>query len=135
MIERYRPRIVIADDHTLIAEACKELLETEFEVAAIVNNGQALIDSVCLLNPDEGTMPFGKRVGTIKGVSSTPTGLHFPPLMLLLTLSLVILQGCAARKRLRAVPDALESKAYVPGLDAGIRYFPRDPAHVQLFID
>jgi predicted acylesterase/phospholipase RssA len=80
-------------------------------------------------------MPFGKRVGTIKGVSSTSTGLHFPLLMLLLTLSLVILQGCASRKRLGAVPDALESKAYVPGLDAGIRYFPRDPAHVQLFID
>jgi predicted acylesterase/phospholipase RssA len=55
--------------------------------------------------------------------------------MLLLTLSLVILEGCTARARLKAVPDALESKAYVPGLDSGIRYFPRDPEHIQLFID
>jgi len=56
-------------------------------------------------------------------------------LILLVTFSLVIFSGCAARRRLAAVPDALEEKAYVPGLDTGIRYFPRDPEHVQLFID
>jgi DNA-binding NarL/FixJ family response regulator len=47
-----RPRIIIADDHVLIAEACRQLLETEFDVVGIVNNGQALIDSACRLNPD-----------------------------------------------------------------------------------
>lgn len=52
MIKQYRPRIVIAEDHTLVAEACKGLLQPEFEVVAIFNNGQALIDSVCRLNPD-----------------------------------------------------------------------------------
>jgi len=52
MIAQCRPRIVIADDHTLVAEVCKELLEPEFEIVEIVNNGQALIDSVCRLNPD-----------------------------------------------------------------------------------
>lgn len=52
MSARYRARVVIADDHTLIAEACSQILEPEFEVVAIVSNGQALIDSVCKLNPD-----------------------------------------------------------------------------------
>jgi len=56
-------------------------------------------------------------------------------LILILSFSLVILQGCAARKRLAAVPDASEAKAFVPGMNTGIRYFPRDPAHIQLFID
>jgi predicted acylesterase/phospholipase RssA len=56
-------------------------------------------------------------------------------LILLLTLFLVILSGCAAKKRLAAVPDALDDTAFLPGMDTGIRYFPRDPAHVQLFID
>ena len=56
-------------------------------------------------------------------------------LILLVTFSLVIFSGCAARRRLAAVPDALEEKAYVPGMETGIRYFPRDPAHVQLFVD
>jgi predicted acylesterase/phospholipase RssA len=56
-------------------------------------------------------------------------------LILILTLSLVILQGCAARARLPAVPSALEANATVSGMIAGIRYFPRDPARVQLYID
>ena len=55
--------------------------------------------------------------------------------ILLLTLSLLILQGCAARRRVAAVPSALEAEASVSGMDYGIRYFPRDPERVQLFID
>ena len=55
--------------------------------------------------------------------------------ILLLTLSLVILEGCAARARHAAVPSDLEAKASVSGMDYGIRYFPRDPERVQLFID
>ena len=54
---------------------------------------------------------------------------------LILLVSLVILSGCAARRRLAAVPDVLDERAYVPGMDTGIRYFPRDPVHVQLFVD
>ena len=56
-------------------------------------------------------------------------------LILILTLSLLILQGCAARRRVAAVPSALEAEASVSGMDYGIRYFPRDPERVQLFID
>jgi len=55
--------------------------------------------------------------------------------ILILTLSLVILQGCAVRKRHAAVPSDLEAKASVSGMEYGIRYFPRDPERVQLFID
>ena len=51
------------------------------------------------------------------------------------TLSLVILQGCAAHSRHAAVPSALEAQASVSGMEYGIRYFPRDPERVQLFID
>ena len=36
---------------------------------------------------------------------------------------------------LPAVPSALEAEASVSGMNYGIRYFPRDPARVQLFID
>jgi len=43
---------VIADDHTLLAEACKNLLEPEFEVVAVVNNGRDLIETVRDLQPD-----------------------------------------------------------------------------------
>jgi hypothetical protein len=31
-----RPRILIADDHNLVVELCKKLLETEFNVVGMV---------------------------------------------------------------------------------------------------
>lgn len=47
-----RARLIIADDHTLLAEACKSLLEPEFEVVAIVNNGRALLQVAPQLRPE-----------------------------------------------------------------------------------
>jgi len=52
MEHRPRARLLIADDHTLLAEACKSLLEPEFEVAGIVNNGRALLRLACELKPE-----------------------------------------------------------------------------------
>jgi DNA-binding NarL/FixJ family response regulator len=45
-------RILIADDHRLLADACKSLLEPEFQVAGIVTDGRALIRSAVELKPD-----------------------------------------------------------------------------------
>jgi DNA-binding NarL/FixJ family response regulator len=52
MEHRHRARLLIADDHTLLAEACKNLLEPEFEVVGIVDNGRALLRSASDLKPD-----------------------------------------------------------------------------------
>jgi DNA-binding NarL/FixJ family response regulator len=52
MENRHRARLVIADDHTLLAEACKNLLEREFQVVAIVNNGRELLRVADELKPD-----------------------------------------------------------------------------------
>jgi DNA-binding NarL/FixJ family response regulator len=52
MERRQRPRLLLADDHTLIAEACKHLLEPEFEVVGIVENGRALVKTVMEEKPD-----------------------------------------------------------------------------------
>lgn len=43
---------MIADDHTLLAEACARLLEPEFEVVAVVNNGRALLEAGARLRPE-----------------------------------------------------------------------------------
>ena len=45
-------RILIADDHRLVAEACKSLLEPEFQVVGIVTDGRSLIKSAQSLKPD-----------------------------------------------------------------------------------
>jgi DNA-binding NarL/FixJ family response regulator len=51
MEHRSRARLLIADDHTLLAEACKSLLEPEFEVVAIVSNGRALLEVAARIRP------------------------------------------------------------------------------------
>ncbi len=52
MEHRHRARLLIADDHTLLAEACKSLLEPEFEVVGIVDNGRALLRMAGELKPE-----------------------------------------------------------------------------------
>jgi DNA-binding NarL/FixJ family response regulator len=47
-----RARILIADDHNLVAELCKELLETEFDVVGVVSDGRALLRAAVELKPD-----------------------------------------------------------------------------------
>ena len=47
-----KARLLIADDHTLLAEACKDLLQPEFEIAGIVNNGRELLRLGAELKPD-----------------------------------------------------------------------------------
>lgn len=48
---RNLPRILIADDHTLVAEACKKLLETDYEVVRTVSDGRALVRAAAELRP------------------------------------------------------------------------------------
>jgi DNA-binding NarL/FixJ family response regulator len=47
-----RTRLLLADDHNLVAEACKNLLEPEFDVVAIVNDGRALVRAAAECKPD-----------------------------------------------------------------------------------
>ena len=47
-----KPRILLADDHTLVAEAFKRLLEPECEVVGTVGDGRALLRMAPQLKPD-----------------------------------------------------------------------------------
>ena len=47
-----RPRVLIADDHTLVAELCKKMLEPEFQVVGTADNGRTLIQMAEELRPD-----------------------------------------------------------------------------------
>jgi DNA-binding NarL/FixJ family response regulator len=48
----HHSRILLADDHTLVAESCRKLLEPEFEVVGIVSDGRALVNAIPQLLPD-----------------------------------------------------------------------------------
>jgi DNA-binding NarL/FixJ family response regulator len=47
-----KARILLADDHTLVAEAFKRLLEPEFAVVGTVGDGRALLHAANELKPD-----------------------------------------------------------------------------------
>lgn len=47
-----RPRILLADDHDLLVDALRHLLDREFAVVRSVNDGEALVDAVVELRPD-----------------------------------------------------------------------------------
>jgi DNA-binding NarL/FixJ family response regulator len=46
-----KPRVVLADDHTIVTEGLKALLDPEFEIVATVDNGRAAIKAVRDFNP------------------------------------------------------------------------------------
>ena len=52
MEHRHRARLLLADDHTLLAEACRSFLEPEFEVVGITDNGRTLLRQASELKPD-----------------------------------------------------------------------------------
>jgi DNA-binding NarL/FixJ family response regulator len=47
-----RPRVLIADDHTLVAEAIQKLIENEYEVVGIVADGRKLLQTARRAEPD-----------------------------------------------------------------------------------
>ncbi|MDM0000761.1 response regulator transcription factor [Variovorax sp. J22P240] len=47
-----KPRVLLADDHRIVAEGLKSLLADEFELAGIVEDGRALVQAAQELRPD-----------------------------------------------------------------------------------
>lgn len=54
-----KARILVADDHTLIVDAFKKLLEPEFEVVATVSDGRALLRTAYESKPDVAIIDLG----------------------------------------------------------------------------
>jgi DNA-binding NarL/FixJ family response regulator len=47
-----RPRVLLADDHTIVAEGLEGLLSDEFDLVGSVRDGAALVDAAGRLRPD-----------------------------------------------------------------------------------
>ncbi|MGE5945088.1 MAG: response regulator [Betaproteobacteria bacterium] len=48
----HRPRVLLADDHLIVAEALKSLLAQEFDLVGVVEDGRALVEAAGKLRPD-----------------------------------------------------------------------------------
>ena len=47
-----KPRVLLADDHKIVAEGLRGLLEPEFDLVAIVDDGRELVAAVAEFDPD-----------------------------------------------------------------------------------
>jgi len=62
-------RILIAEDHTLMAEGLRKLLECEFESVQTVENGRQLLDAVAVSKPDVVLIDIGMPL--LNGIEAT----------------------------------------------------------------
>ena len=54
-----KPRVLIADDHTFVADACAQVLHEEFEIVGEVRDGQALLEVATESKPDVIVLDIG----------------------------------------------------------------------------
>lgn len=53
------PRVLLADDHTLLVEAFRKLLEPQCEIVGTVGDGRALLNAAVALKPDVAVVDIG----------------------------------------------------------------------------
>jgi DNA-binding NarL/FixJ family response regulator len=123
-----RSRVLIADDHTLVAELCKRLLEVEFEVVGIVSDGRALVRAAGELRPDVVVVDVAMPV--LNGLDAGRQVKEMLPAVKLVYLTMnqdvelaaeafrrgasgYLLKTCAAAEMVLAVREVLRGKSYM----------------------
>jgi len=121
-------RVVLADDHTLVLEACARMLEPEFEVPAIFTDGRALLRAVPKIKPDaivlDIGMPLlngldaGRRLKTLlPSAKLIFLTMHEDPGLALEAIragaSAYLLKTSAASELVKAIREALKGQVYV----------------------
>jgi DNA-binding NarL/FixJ family response regulator len=123
-----RSRILIADDHTLVAELCRNLLEAEFEIVGIVNNGRAMVRAAAELKPDVIVVDIGMPV--LNGLDAGQQAKELLPAVKLIFLTMntdielaaeafrrgaagYLLKTCATKEMVTAVREVLQGKSYM----------------------
>jgi DNA-binding NarL/FixJ family response regulator len=130
MTSTSRARILIADDHVLVAGAICKLLSHDFKIVAMVHDGRRLIEAATELLPDvilaDISMPvlnglhaakrIKRQLPNVKILCVTVT--NEPDLIeeaLKIGLDGYVFKTCAPAELLTAIRLALEGKRYVSG--------------------
>ncbi len=123
-----RPRILLADDHGVVVEGIRGLLENQYEIVGAAMDGRALLVEAERLRPDvivlDVAMPLlngldaGKRVQEIlPNIKLVFLTMQTDPNLAAAALRLgpvgFVLKHSAASELLTAISDVLRGKAYV----------------------
>ena len=123
-----RSRILIADDHNLVAELCKRLLERDFDVVGAVSDGRALVRAAGELKPDVIVLDIAMPV--LNGLDAGRQVKKMLPGVKLIYLTMnpdaevaaeafargasgYLLKTCAAAEMVLAVRQVLRGKTYL----------------------
>ena len=123
-----RFRILIADDHNLVAELCRKLLETEFEVVEVVADGRALVRAARELKPDVIIVDVAMPI--LNGLDAGRQVKAMLPSVKLVYLTMnpdpeiaaeaftrgasgYLLKTCASSEMVQAVREVLQGKTYL----------------------
>ena len=124
-----KPRILIADDHAMIAETLRMLLEPEFEIVGIVHDGRALVSQAMKLHPQvivsDITMPLLNGMEALVQLRHTGNEAKFIFLTMHqdatwaarafeLGASGFVLKQSATSELLTAIHETLNGRTYVP---------------------
>jgi DNA-binding NarL/FixJ family response regulator len=126
-----RPRILIADDHGLVVAGVSKLLEKDFEIAGVANDGRELIDlakeqrpdailldiSMPLLNGIEATRQICSEVPTAKIVVLTQqTGKEYVHAALQAGAKGYVVKQSAPTELVTALQEVLAGRYYLTSL-------------------
>jgi DNA-binding NarL/FixJ family response regulator len=131
-----RPKILIADDHVLLAQALEHLLQGEFDVVGAVSDGRALLKAAGELLPDVVVVDIGMPLLNGLDAAEQLKALHPDIKVIVLTqnreprfaveafrrhASGYLLKDSAASELTAAIREALRGKSYVsPAIAKGM---------------
>ena len=129
-----RPRVLLADDHRILAEGVRGLLEPEFELVGIVSDGRELVEAALKLRPDvivtDITMPSLNGIDAVARIREAGLSCGVVFLTMQRDVSYArrameagasgyVLKHSAHDELVRAIRDALLGRTYVTPLIAG----------------
>jgi DNA-binding NarL/FixJ family response regulator len=123
-----RPRVLLADDHQMLADALKGVVEPRCEVVGIVSDGRALLEAAGRLQPDIVVLDIG--MPQLNGLDAGRQLKHALPNVKLIFMTMLVdpylvgeafragasaflLKEAAASELTQAIDQVLKSSTYV----------------------
>ncbi len=123
-----RPRVLLADDHKIVVEGLRSLLEAEFELVGTVEDGWAMVAAAAELRPDvivaDISMPLLNGIEAARQIKKTDSGakivfLTMHPDVTYATRAFeagasgYVLKHSASSELVTAIREALKGRTYV----------------------
>ncbi len=129
-----KPRLLLADDHRLVAEGLRGLLEPAYQLVGIVEDGRALLEAADRLVPDvvvaDISMPLLNGIEAVRQLKKKNPGLAVVFLTMHLDVAYAasafeagasgyVLKHSASSELLTAIDSALKGRTYITPMLAG----------------